>query len=133
MKPRYSYQRGTLTDILFALAICKLSTAIEPVEQDNLGKPREQWWWNLIELPTIHAAAELGRGRPKRAIELLQPVLPYEPRFLLPVYVRGLAYLWLGRGSDDAAEFQKIVLNKGAFWMLSSPGLQTIDPPAPLY
>jgi hypothetical protein len=52
---------------------------------------------------------------PKGRLSLLQPVLPYEPRFLLPAYVRGLAYLWLRRGSDDTAEFRKIVLNKRRF------------------
>jgi len=132
VKPGYA-GRLTFTYILFVKALCRQSAEIGPLERDNLGKPHEEWWWNLIELPTIHAAVELSRGRPERAIELLHPVLPYEPRFLLPAYVRGFAYLGLRRGSEATLEFKKLLVNKGAVWMLSSPGFQTVSPLGQLY
>jgi serine/threonine protein kinase/DNA-binding winged helix-turn-helix (wHTH) protein/tetratricopeptide (TPR) repeat protein len=73
-----------------------------------------------FELPAIRAAIELHRGQPARAIEILQSALPYdfalpadsfEP--LYPAYLRGLAYLHLGRSREAAVEFQKIVDHPG--------------------
>jgi len=68
-------------------------------------------------LPTIHAAVELDRGNPARALDLLQPTRTYElgsteifqVGTMYPLYVRGLAYLRAGQGNQAAAEFQKIL------------------------
>jgi DNA-binding winged helix-turn-helix (wHTH) protein/tetratricopeptide (TPR) repeat protein len=69
-------------------------------------------------LPTIEAQLALSRNNPSQAIEALQSAAPYELGIagadgfgtgLYPVYVRGEAYLAAGRGSDGAAEFQKIL------------------------
>ena len=75
-------------------------------------------------LPTLRAKIELGNGNPSKAIETLQVTAPYELgqstsnscnwTALLPVYVRGEAYLAAHRGRDAAAEFQKIIVNRGA-------------------
>ena len=69
-----------------------------------------------FQLPTIRAAIELHKRQPARAIEILQPALPYDFAFpadsfemLYPAYLRGLAYLELSRGREAAAEFQKMV------------------------
>ena len=69
-----------------------------------------------FELPAIRAAIEVQKGQAMRAIELLQPALPHDfamPydqfEMLYPAYLRGLAYLQLGRGREAAAEFQKMV------------------------
>jgi len=72
-------------------------------------------------IPTIHAAIELQRKNPGKAVELLQSAAPYElgsvPQSggvsLLPVYVRGQAYLALHDGKAAASEFQKFVDNRG--------------------
>ena len=76
---------------------------------------------NSYWLPTIRAAAELGHNNPTRALESLQPALPYEfgaPQLptsmvLYPVYVRGSAYLAAGLPNQAEAEFQKIVDHRG--------------------
>jgi eukaryotic-like serine/threonine-protein kinase len=69
-----------------------------------------------FELPALRAAIELQKGQPARAVEILQSALPYDFAFsadqfemLYPAYLRGLAYLQLGRGREAAAEFQKMV------------------------
>jgi tetratricopeptide (TPR) repeat protein len=92
-----------------------LATADELNRQRPLDTMLNEYW-----LPAIRAAVELGRGNPSRAIELLQPVIPYElaapysPEVpLFPVYVRGEAYLALRHGSEAAAEFQKILNHPG--------------------
>jgi ATP/maltotriose-dependent transcriptional regulator MalT len=66
--------------------------------------------------PAIQAEVEIHRGNAARAIELLQPAGPYEygsKAENLPAYVRGRAYLRAGRGSEAAAEFQKVLDHQG--------------------
>ena len=63
-------------------------------------------------LPTIRAAVALQRKDPNRAVELLQVSSAIElgdAGNLLPVYLRGEAYLALHKGSEAAAEFQKFI------------------------
>ncbi len=72
--------------------------------------------WNAVQLPTIRAAIELQRGQPGKSVELLSSALPYEHAFPDAVYFRGLTYLSLNKGTEAAAEFQKIVDHKGATW-----------------
>ena len=67
-------------------------------------------------LPTISAKLALGRGDSWKAIKVLQTAGPYELSFrngLLPVYVRGEAYLAAHQGSEAATEFQKILDHRG--------------------
>ncbi|MGH9198420.1 MAG: hypothetical protein ACRD1T_22135, partial [Acidimicrobiia bacterium] len=75
----------------------------------------------VLWLPTARAVFELDQGNASGALELLKVAAPYElgrekiadAPPLLPIYVRGLAYLKAGAGKEAAAEFQKILKNKG--------------------
>ncbi|MGP0020549.1 MAG: protein kinase domain-containing protein [Candidatus Sulfotelmatobacter sp.] len=72
-------------------------------------------------IPAIRAAIELDRKNADRAIGLLQSSVPYEladpPPFaagtMYPAYLRGQAYLSAGKGTEAAAEFQKIIDHPG--------------------
>jgi tetratricopeptide (TPR) repeat protein len=73
-------------------------------------------------LPTLRAQIALNRDQPSRAIEILQASVPYElgtpeaygfPQALLPVYVRGEAYLAAHRGPEAVAEFRKVLNHPG--------------------
>ena len=67
-------------------------------------------------LPTIRAAIALQRKEPGQAIELLKVASAIElsdQAGLLPVYLRGEAYLMLGDGNRAAAEFQKFIDHRG--------------------
>jgi eukaryotic-like serine/threonine-protein kinase len=71
-------------------------------------------------LPTIRAAVAIERKDPNRAVELLKQTsaidLGQPTNFtvaLVPVYVRGEAYLALGDGQRAAAEFQKFIDHRG--------------------
>jgi tetratricopeptide (TPR) repeat protein len=75
-----------------------------------------------VWLPTIRAQSELLKHNPTRAIELLEPVTPYErgqlignisSSCLVPVYLRGEAYLAMKQGPLALAEFQKIADSRG--------------------
>jgi serine/threonine protein kinase/tetratricopeptide (TPR) repeat protein len=68
------------------------------------------------DLPVIRAAIEFDRNNPAKSIDLLQTALPYDlaaRRLLLSSYQRGLAYLALHRGTESAAEFQKVLDHPG--------------------
>jgi eukaryotic-like serine/threonine-protein kinase len=70
-------------------------------------------------LPTIRAAVAIERKDPNRAVELLKDTSAIElgePNVfvsLVPVYVRGEAYLALGDGDQSAREFQKFIDHRG--------------------
>jgi tetratricopeptide (TPR) repeat protein/class 3 adenylate cyclase len=70
-------------------------------------------------LPTIRAAMAVSRRDTSGAIEDLQAASPYElgnpsgTPALMPVYVRGQAYLAAHQGSAAGAEFQKILDHRG--------------------
>jgi len=71
---------------------------------------------NGYELPTIRATLAINTNNPAKAVELLQPVIPYDlssGRAMGSTYTRGNAYLALQKGSEAAAEFQKIVDHPG--------------------
>ncbi|HUJ31532.1 MAG TPA: protein kinase [Candidatus Acidoferrum sp.] len=73
-------------------------------------------------LPTVRAQLALARGEDSKAVELLQPAVPYElgvpgpasfSNSLYAIYVRGLAYLQAREGAEAAAQFQKIIAARG--------------------
>ena len=67
-------------------------------------------------LPTIRAAIALQRNDPNQAIELLQATSPIElgdEGFMLPVHLRGQAYLMLRDGNRAAQEFGKFAAHRG--------------------
>ncbi len=69
-------------------------------------------------VPTIRAAIALRKNNANKAIELLEETVPYElgeglQGHMYPAYLRGEAYLQLGRGQEAAAEFQKILYHRG--------------------
>src|SRR5215471_10457470 len=73
-------------------------------------------------LPTIRAQASLVNQKPAQALELLDPVRSYERGQLIgnlsyscmiPVYLRGEAYLAAKRGPQAKAEFQKLADSRG--------------------
>lgn len=63
-----------------------------------------------VGTPTVVALVAIDRKSPQQGITALQSATPYEmgnTPAMLPVYVRGLAYLEAKRGAEAAAEFQK--------------------------
>jgi eukaryotic-like serine/threonine-protein kinase len=70
----------------------------------------------LYRMPTIRAAIELSKANPRRALDILAPIQPFElglptPSGLAPLYapyLRGQAYLMLHNGTAAGVEFQKV-------------------------
>ena len=69
-----------------------------------------------MELPQIRAAIALNRNQPAKSVELLGSAASYERAYLTSIYLRGLAYLQLGKGAEAAAEFRKIAQHQGVNW-----------------
>ncbi len=71
--------------------------------------------------PVIRASVELKLNQPSRAIEILSPAIPYDLAMdqgpitttMDPPYVRGEAYLMMGKGAEAASEFRKIIDHRG--------------------
>ena len=70
-------------------------------------------------LPTIRAAVAVSRSDAAGALENLRAASPYElgnpsgTPALMPIYVRGQAYLAAHQGNAAGAEFQKILNHRG--------------------
>ena len=89
----------------------------------------EQWLREYERMPDVVATSDpdfrpaalalitMGRGFPQSALEILEPLKPYERgwRFnQVPAYVRGLALMQLNRPNEAVAEFGRIVRARGA-------------------
>jgi eukaryotic-like serine/threonine-protein kinase len=69
-------------------------------------------------LPSINAAMELTRGNTGHAVEILQPAVQYElgtNGSLLPIYLRGEAYLAEKKGDLAAKQFQAFLGHRGLY------------------
>ncbi len=68
-----------------------------------------------VWVPTIEALVALHRNDAGRALHLLDQANPYDKGSYRALYVRGLAYLKNGKGSEAIQEFQKVLSLKGIF------------------
>jgi len=97
------------------VALCGTAALVERAEEQN-----KHWtpgvFKNPAQVPLTRAAEEFGLGHPARAVELLQSVAPYERAYPFANYLRGLAYLRLHKGTEAAAEFQKVLEHRGSNW-----------------
>jgi eukaryotic-like serine/threonine-protein kinase len=86
-------------------------------EQLNADLPLDttiQNYW----LPSIRASIALHRGDAKQAITLLEAAKPYElgienVSVMVPIYLRGMAYLRAGQGAEASAQFRKMLGHRG--------------------
>jgi DNA-binding winged helix-turn-helix (wHTH) protein/tetratricopeptide (TPR) repeat protein len=67
---------------------------------------------NEAQLPSIHAAIQLQKHAPQAAIQILEPVRPYDKCSALnlaPAYYRGLAFQAAGDPGHAAVEFRSVL------------------------
>jgi serine/threonine protein kinase len=97
-----------------ALAVAGYSAeANELAEELKAERPKDTLFNNLWH-PTINAALQLQKDNPKEAIEELEIVERYEKAGeFYPQYLRGLAYLKMGKTKDAVKEFDKILNHRG--------------------
>ncbi len=109
-------QRNTvsLTRAALALGWCGFEADARTLLSELQGRYPRHTVVNGIWLPSIRAALELKRGRAQVAVEALIPAAPYEAAAeFWPQYLRGKAYLRLGKASEARTEFRKILEHRG--------------------
>jgi eukaryotic-like serine/threonine-protein kinase len=68
-----------------------------------------------VQVPTVEALVALHRNDPGTALQLLDSASPYDKASYQVHYVRGLAYLKNGKGSEAVQEFQKVLSLRDSF------------------
>jgi DNA-binding winged helix-turn-helix (wHTH) protein/tetratricopeptide (TPR) repeat protein len=104
---------------------------VETLMNDLNKQPMPGTALTEVVFPSIRAAVDLNRRNPAAAVEELRRAVPYDlgsDSAGITLYYRGLAYLELKSGKDAAAQFQKILDNRGLvmtdiYWPLAHLGL----------
>jgi eukaryotic-like serine/threonine-protein kinase len=99
-----------------ALALAGDSTHPQSMVEERDKRFASDTLLHNVGAPIVLALVALDRRRPDEVVTALQSTMPFEMGnvpAMLPVYVRGLAYLEAKRGAEAAAEFQKIIDHRG--------------------
>jgi serine/threonine protein kinase/tetratricopeptide (TPR) repeat protein len=110
------HSRDNMGSVAEALAMTGDVTRAQAILDDLGRRFPDDTILHQVGIPVVQALIALDRKVPARAIEALQAATPYElgiNQELLPIYIRGLAYLQAKRGAGAAAEFQKMVDRRG--------------------
>jgi tetratricopeptide (TPR) repeat protein len=103
------------TTAALALARSGDAAGAEAIANDLAGQFPSNTLLNALDLPTIRAAAELARGNPHAAVNLLESARQYDlaktehSAVLYSAYVRGEAYLRANDSKEAEGEFQKLL------------------------
>jgi DNA-binding winged helix-turn-helix (wHTH) protein/tetratricopeptide (TPR) repeat protein len=111
-----SRARPALSWSALALAMCGETGAAQRLIDDMDRRFPQDFFLKTAWLPMARAALEMHRGRPGRAVELLETAQRTElgtMTALWPAYLRGRAHLDHGQPTEALAEFQKILDHKG--------------------
>jgi tetratricopeptide (TPR) repeat protein len=114
--PSAGGNRDALSMGAFALCLAGRPDSARPPMDELAKRYPKDTLVNDILLPTVGAMAEIARGNPSRAVELLQVSRQYEfGEFtgLATAYIRGLAYLRTGAAGQASTEFQRILDHRG--------------------
>jgi DNA-binding winged helix-turn-helix (wHTH) protein/tetratricopeptide (TPR) repeat protein len=98
-----------------ALALCGESVKAEVLAAKTTKAQPDDTIWNAVKLPEIQAMSVIDRND-AGAVDRMAAAAPYERAYPDAIYVRGMAYLKMRKGAEAAAEFEKIVQNKGRSW-----------------
>jgi eukaryotic-like serine/threonine-protein kinase len=104
--------RDTLYGAALVFAFVGDTTRVQPLVRHLADQFPQDTAVQFCYLPVIRAQLQLIRGDAAKAIDALEPAVPYETgvaAHLYPAYVRGLAYLSARKGNEAVAEFQKIL------------------------
>ncbi len=111
-----AHSRSNMESAAEALAMTGDVSRAQAIVDDLDHRFPDDTLLHQVSIPCVRALIELNRKNPEAAIQSLQAATPYElgaNQGLFPIYVRGLAYLQAKRGTEAAAEFQKIVEHRG--------------------
>ncbi len=98
------------------IVLCGDAAFAGKLADEAAKRPSMASGWLRIQLPLIRAIAELKRHNPDAAIELMKPVATHDLYQPQVPYIRGVAYLEAGKGTEAAGEFQKLIDHRGIHW-----------------
>jgi tetratricopeptide (TPR) repeat protein len=113
---RLGRDNATLERAARSLALCGAHDDAGKLASELKARFPEATLTINLAVPVIAAATALQQGDAARAVELLEPVRPYDhapSAEFWPLYLRGQAYLQLKNGQAAASEFQSIVDHQG--------------------
>jgi eukaryotic-like serine/threonine-protein kinase len=103
-----------LTRGAVALALCGEAGQEQSFVDELTKQHPKDTLINSLWIPVIRASLQINRNNPTEALQLLESSKRYEAAAeFWPQYLRGLTYLKLKSGNEAAAEFQKILDNRG--------------------
>jgi eukaryotic-like serine/threonine-protein kinase len=111
-----AHGRSSMAPVAVALAMTRDVKRAQAIAEDLGHRFPNDTILHQVSIPVVRALIELEGNAPEKAIAALQAATPYElgtAQGLLPIYIRGQAYLRAKRGAEAAAEFQKIVDHRG--------------------
>jgi serine/threonine protein kinase/tetratricopeptide (TPR) repeat protein len=127
-RAKAALEESRARDVVYGAA-CAMALSGSLADAQKLGEELEKRFpedtnAQYYELPVLRALIALGQGKPEKALQALEVARPYDlavagPAFiyhfggLYPVYVRGQAYMAAHRPAEAAAEFQKVLDNRG--------------------
>jgi DNA-binding winged helix-turn-helix (wHTH) protein/Flp pilus assembly protein TadD len=109
--------RDTKYGAAVALALCGVTDRAQSLANEIDKEFPDDTVVQYLYLPTIRGAMALKQKDPGRSLQVLKAARPYEMGLaagLLPVYIRGLAYLEAKDGEKAVLEFQRIIDHPGA-------------------
>jgi serine/threonine protein kinase/tetratricopeptide (TPR) repeat protein len=105
----------TMANAANALATCGEFSQAQTITAELSRRYPKDTVLNKILLPLVQARIELQKNNPAQAIQLLETTRPYEGYALFQIaYLRGQINLAQQKGTEAAAEFQKILDHRGS-------------------
>lgn len=125
------WNRDPAAGVYAALTLARLGEHERAAQLSSAADVRpDDTLHNAVSLPAARAAIALAQRQPQRAIEALTAALPYDLSEISngeTLYLRGVAYLELGSAAQAAAQFQRLIDNRGSaltvYWPLAHLGL----------
>ncbi|MGC2245617.1 MAG: protein kinase [Terriglobales bacterium] len=111
-----AHGRSNLEPLAVALAMTGDTSRAQSIVDDLGHRFASDTLLHNVTIPLVAALTAMSRKVPEHGIEALGAAVPYEfgiGQGLLPIFVRGQAYLQAKRGAEAAAEFQKIIDHRG--------------------
>ncbi len=103
-----------LPRVILALVLGGLTEEAEKLLEEMTAEYPKSTLVNQLWIPTIKAAFAFNKGNAKEAIENLEILTRFEPTAeFYPQYIRGVAFQKLGKRTQAAKEFEKILNNRG--------------------
>jgi tetratricopeptide (TPR) repeat protein len=108
---RLDHGRRTGAMCALTFALTNEAAGADSILTDLLRRYPRDTLLNAVWPPAVRGAIALARGDIRAAIRLAEAP-PHTARFAWPPFIRGSAYLKLGRGAEAAAEFRQIIERK---------------------